>query len=262
MATISLQIPVVGSPNATEDVKIASDLTILQTLLNGNVDTTNLSPSAAIALSQLAPGAGRLFFSPTVVSVTAANGALVVVNAGGVTISLPAPSLNAVVGVLGGTGVAPGSVAQVAATSGAHIIGLGVALTTGLQIGEFGGFLLFQCDGTNWWIVGGKEASGWVTIPLAAGVTGSCQCRARGDEVRVRAGFTNASGGAWGGGAYGTLPVNFRPPATYTAPGTRTNSGAFVGETAQISAAGDITEVSGVLANTETFFVNTTFSKS
>lgn len=54
MGQISLSIPQVGQSEATEEPKIASDLTILQTLVNGNIDTNNLSPTAGITAAQLA----------------------------------------------------------------------------------------------------------------------------------------------------------------------------------------------------------------
>jgi len=54
MGTISLSIPQAGQPDSTEEPKIVNDLTLLQTLLNGNLDTNNLHPSrAGITLAQL-----------------------------------------------------------------------------------------------------------------------------------------------------------------------------------------------------------------
>lgn len=54
MGTISLQVPVSGQPNSTEDPKIASDMTTIQTVINGNIDTNNVSPTAGITATQLA----------------------------------------------------------------------------------------------------------------------------------------------------------------------------------------------------------------
>jgi hypothetical protein len=50
MGIISLNPLVIGQPNTTEDVKIKNNFTILENVLNGNVDATNLSPGI---LSQL-----------------------------------------------------------------------------------------------------------------------------------------------------------------------------------------------------------------
>ena len=47
MGQISLQIPQVGQPDSTEDPKVASDLTTIQTVINGNLDATNLSATLA-----------------------------------------------------------------------------------------------------------------------------------------------------------------------------------------------------------------------
>lgn len=49
MGTISLQVPTVGQLNSTEDPKITSDFNTLQTVINGNIDDTNLlSPNNAV----------------------------------------------------------------------------------------------------------------------------------------------------------------------------------------------------------------------
>ena len=53
MGTISLQIPQANLPNSTEDAKVASDLTTLQTLVNGNIDHNNINASAGILFSQI-----------------------------------------------------------------------------------------------------------------------------------------------------------------------------------------------------------------
>lgn len=216
MGLISLQTPVVGLPNGTEDVKVVNDFTILQTLVNGNLDTNNLNASAGITAAQLAPGAGRLFYSPTVVSVAAADGALVVANAGALTVSLPGPTVNALVGVLAGAGVGPTSVVQVAATGGAHINGIGLFVATGLQLGRFGSFVLLQCDGANWWVIAGQQDSGWSPLTLAGGTpdVGAYVPAARrlGDIVYLRGAFTN-SAVIGAGGTLATVPSGMAPSA-------------------------------------------------
>jgi hypothetical protein len=48
MGTISLQNPTIGLPDTTEDVKVQNNFTTLQTVINGNIDDTNLkSPNNA-----------------------------------------------------------------------------------------------------------------------------------------------------------------------------------------------------------------------
>lgn len=53
MGSISLQIPVIGQPASTEDPKVASNFGVIQTAINGGLDTTNLSSTANIAQSQI-----------------------------------------------------------------------------------------------------------------------------------------------------------------------------------------------------------------
>lgn len=50
MGTISLSIPQTGQPNSTEDPKIATDFTTIQTWANGNIDVSNLSSAAQTTL--------------------------------------------------------------------------------------------------------------------------------------------------------------------------------------------------------------------
>ena len=49
MGNISLNIPQVGLSDSTEDPKIATNFTTIQTAINGNLDATNLAASAAQA---------------------------------------------------------------------------------------------------------------------------------------------------------------------------------------------------------------------
>lgn len=53
MGSISLQIPVIGQPASTEDPKIASNFGVIQTAINGDLDTTNLSATAGIVPGQI-----------------------------------------------------------------------------------------------------------------------------------------------------------------------------------------------------------------
>src|SRR3954469_24553634 len=50
MGVITLDLPLVGQPNTTEDVKVRNNFQTLQNTINGNIDASNLSP---IVLSQL-----------------------------------------------------------------------------------------------------------------------------------------------------------------------------------------------------------------
>jgi hypothetical protein len=57
MGIISIVQPVIGQPDTTEDVKIQNAFTILQNVINGALDTNNLSSTAGIKFSQIAAGA-------------------------------------------------------------------------------------------------------------------------------------------------------------------------------------------------------------
>jgi hypothetical protein len=74
MGTISLQIPQVGQPDTTEDVKIANDFTTIQTVINGNLNDANLASPNSSVRHLLLEGVGLLpagttaadyFFVPT-----------------------------------------------------------------------------------------------------------------------------------------------------------------------------------------------------
>jgi hypothetical protein len=75
MGIISLQNPQIGQPDTTEDVKIQNNFTTLQTVINGNIDSTNLSAatsqSAGINQSGLTvKGATNIATSQSTVSTT------------------------------------------------------------------------------------------------------------------------------------------------------------------------------------------------
>lgn len=60
MGLITLQIPQSGLDNATEDPKVATDLTTIGNLVNGNIDLANLSA----ALQGLVPAATWTTYTP------------------------------------------------------------------------------------------------------------------------------------------------------------------------------------------------------
>ncbi len=60
MGFVTLNIPTIGQPNSTEAPKVDSNFVNLSNTINGGLDTTNLSSTAAIADTQLAsPANGR-----------------------------------------------------------------------------------------------------------------------------------------------------------------------------------------------------------
>lgn len=69
MGTITLSLPVAHT--AAQAGLIAGDLTTIQTVINGNLDNNNISPSAAIAASKIA-GIGMVKIDDQVLSATQA----------------------------------------------------------------------------------------------------------------------------------------------------------------------------------------------
>lgn len=47
MTTLSLVLPQIGQPDTTEDVKLINGLTAIQSVINGNLDSTNLSAATS-----------------------------------------------------------------------------------------------------------------------------------------------------------------------------------------------------------------------
>lgn len=213
MGTIALQIPQAGSFNSTEDPKIASDFNTLQTLANGNIDTNNLSPTAGITAAQLVPGAVFLALRTVSTNTTAAAGQLI--NATGVTtITLPAPASNAIVGLFSG------STALTINAAGGSIIGAGAtAGVASIQLSMNGAHALLMADGSNWFIVGGQQDTGWVSLassfPANVSATAGAYApsvRLLGDRVMLKGAVSTAAG--FTGGGLLTVPALFRPAAT------------------------------------------------
>lgn len=55
MTTLSLVLPVIGQPDSTEDPKLNTALTAIQTWANGNIDATNLASAIAGAWTVFTP---------------------------------------------------------------------------------------------------------------------------------------------------------------------------------------------------------------
>jgi len=75
MGQISLNIPQIGLPDTTEDVKVANNFTTLQNTINGNIDSTNLSAATAQAAAvnqsgQTVKGATNIATSQSTTSTT------------------------------------------------------------------------------------------------------------------------------------------------------------------------------------------------
>jgi hypothetical protein len=182
MATISLQIPAVGNPNTTEDPKIASNFTVLETLLNGNLDTENL----AVALTQ-----GLFTIRSVLVSTTLAIGDLAVCGPS-VLATLPTPtSADQVVGVYAASNVTGATSCTVNAGS-ATIFWPGGNSST-LPLGLPDSYVLLRSLSTSAWILlGGGPDTGWVPVTGAVTTSGAVAPAVRniGGHVIGRGAFT------------------------------------------------------------------------
>lgn len=211
MGSITLSIPQVNSPDSTEDPKIANNFTLLQTLLNGNLDSSNLSATIGFL---------RLTYRQLNSSNTAASGDWITA-APGITVTLPAPSANAIVSVLANNAVTSASPVTV---SGTNIYGLGLSAASSFLLGTAMRSVILESDGASWAIVTGMQDTGWVNLSafgtsIVAG-TPAPQSRLIGDQVYLRGTLHDNAGSVAGGGTLVTLPAGQRPPASrqYVAP--------------------------------------------
>jgi hypothetical protein len=207
MGQIALQIPVTNNPNSTEDPKVASNFSTIQTWANGNVDLTNL-----------APGVGRLIWKTINAGYSAVNGDLINATVGGYTISLPTPTASRVVGIWAGTNIAsPITVAG----NGSNVFGLGLATAgaASFTLGAVGSFAMLQADGTNWIIIAGQQDTGWLALTLTTNVgtraaSATPAARLIGDRVFLRGAPQNNTGVTINQTTIFTAPAGLRPSTT------------------------------------------------
>lgn len=200
MGQITLGLPIPGQNDSSEEPKIPSDFTILQTLLNGNVDRTNL-----------APGVGTLLLTVKSANYGAVSGDLVLME-GVFAVTAPAPVAGAKFGVIAGfgaSGTAPVGIAQ----HGSELFsGVGFAAgVTSLFLGTPGSSLVFESDGTNWYQIAGQVDSGWVPLTLPAGVSTLVvyavpSARLQGDTVHLD-GLASSSTPIGASGLWATIPT-------------------------------------------------------
>jgi hypothetical protein len=159
MSILSLIKPIVGKPDATEDVKINNALTAIETWANGSIGTSNLETKAGITEEQLASAVRVLLNSKTgglgifsyASNVEAKSGELLRVTATA-TVILPAPTLNALVGVICTGGE---TTIETRISSGAHIFGDFTINSVSIKLLQYQHVIL-QSDGTNWYITAGE----------------------------------------------------------------------------------------------------------
>jgi hypothetical protein len=151
-------------------------------------------------------------------SVTAKSGQFLI--AGNVTITLPAVTAGAVVGVQASSTNAGSVPATVASGGGNIIFGVGCNGVSSILLGAANSFALFRSDGTNWYIVAGQQDTGWVALTPNNGANYSVSpisgfyggaCRLRGDIVSLRGGVLSIS--ATQTTQYASLPSSlYYPP--------------------------------------------------
>lgn len=226
MGSISLGIPTAGQTFASEGAKVATDMTTIQTWANGNVDSTNLSSTAAITRSQMAGGFGNLAYTTVAVPTSAVDGTFYVVTAA-TTITLPTPTINRTIGVFNNVA----GVVTVTASSGV-IVGLGLTAAS-FSLGGGNAAVILLANGTNWVIASGQQDTGWVALSLTASVTAEATfyvpaARLQGDTVRLRGAMVNNTGGnITAGSTWATIPAGSRPAANVGFPirtGTSVNA--------------------------------------
>lgn len=152
-------------------------------------------------------------------SVTATRGEVVLASPG-VTVTLPAATVNAMVAVVASSTVTGASPITVA---GVNIYGVGLVGAASFKLGTPGAVAVLFSDGTNWEIILGQQDTGWVGLTLAGGVTGSGyvpSARLQGDIVRLKGAMSGSSITA--GSTWATIPSGLRPSVALNFPASQT----------------------------------------
>jgi hypothetical protein len=152
MSLLSLVLPTIGQPDSTEDPKVNNAFAAIVNWANGSIDQSNISS---------AKGLSPLHWTSQSSNYSASNGDLVEATAG-ITVTLPAPVINTLVGVW-----ASSQLVNVTASSGL-IYAPGWVGVASIPV-RFGGGLVVQGAGTNWVTIGGVPDSGWGSFGFANG---------------------------------------------------------------------------------------------
>lgn len=200
-----------GAPTADANSLILAY--VLQTTGESSIPSSNIQNVVSV-------GAGRSPFTPIAAtsSMTAVSGQFVSASPG-VTITLPAPSAGAFVGVMAISTVTGASPVTVHYGSGSgHITGVGAASVASYLLGTAEAATILQSDGTNWNIITGQQDSGWVALSLGTSIVGAGytpSARLQGDVVRLKGGLENSSGSTiLTAVTLATVPAGLRPTVT------------------------------------------------
>jgi hypothetical protein len=152
-------------------------------------------------------------------SVTASRGETLVASAG-VTVTSPAAVAESVFVVVASAGVTGASPVTVSAASGKFYgLGLGGSGASSFPLGAPGAYAVCQSDGTNWYLIGGQQDSGWVALSSSSAVSGinasltvsTGSVRALGDRVFLKGELT-AGGSIAVGATLWDFALAYRPP--------------------------------------------------
>jgi limonene-1,2-epoxide hydrolase len=166
MTALNYETPVIGEEFSLAAPKVDSAFGNILSWANGKIDSSNLKAggvkeesleNGAISESKLSEAVqvllgktvSGLTFKESKVSMTAANGELVLMVTTGTTLTLPTPTANRVIGVFAGEGAK----IEVRAV-GASIIGDFENTTHATLLSQQ--HLMLQADGSNWLIIAGE----------------------------------------------------------------------------------------------------------
>jgi hypothetical protein len=210
---LTYTIPTAGvTPNSTAAPEVDTALQSILTWANQNVDSANISPTS---------GYTRLAWRSAPSSTTANLGDLLNA-AGGITITLPAPTTNnGTVAIWANMSVSNSSLVTV---SGTAIYGAGLNDVSSFALGIAGVCVLLQSNGSAWVIVSGTgNWNTWQTLVLGSNI-GSFSAylpsaRLNGDMVELSGTLQNNTGGAvFTGTTIATIPAGLRPAGIVTLP--------------------------------------------
>ena len=132
---------------------------------------------------------------------TAVNGQIVSATAG-ITVTLPSPTLNAMVAIVASATATEASPVTVSYYYGSGAFyGPGMAGASNFKLGSGNAFVWLVCDGENWTVISGQQDTGWINAGFASGYGAAAgwpapAYRIVGDVVRLRGAAENTSGGA------------------------------------------------------------------
>lgn len=212
MTLLSYTVPVAGTDlNSVAAPEISTALNAIKTWAGGEIDTSNLSPTAGITVAQLALGVMTLTPRMTASNVNANSGDLVVPTSVPLTVVLPAPVAGVVVAVVAPGGATAAAQVTIDAHSGETIYTPGGLTTTSVVLGTAAVAWMGVADGTNWRTISGQQDTG--RVPLTAiGTTGSPCAQQVGNRVFL-SGEMVPGVSVPAGTAIGTLPSSSMYPA-------------------------------------------------